>query len=66
MLGKGSLWVNGHNAGRFWQIGPQYSLFIPREWLRLGENEVIVFDLLDRSERRLAGTTAPLFAPIFE
>jgi beta-galactosidase len=66
MLGKGSLWVNGNNAGRFWHIGPQYSLFIPREWLRLGTNEVIVFDLIERSERRLAGTTSPIFAPISE
>jgi beta-galactosidase len=66
MLGKGALWVNGHNAGRFWQIGPQYSLFVPREWLRPGANEVIAFDLIERSERRIAGTTAPIFAPLAE
>jgi beta-galactosidase len=44
--GKGYLWVNGHNAGRYWSIGPQQSLFIPQEWLRPGPNELILLDLL--------------------
>jgi hypothetical protein len=26
-LGKGFVWVNGHNLGRSWSIGPQQSLF---------------------------------------
>ncbi len=42
-LGKGSLWVNGHHAGRFWQIGPQHALYVPAPWLRTGLNEVIAF-----------------------
>jgi beta-galactosidase len=29
-LGKGFVWVNGHNLGRSWSIGPQQSLFLPR------------------------------------
>ena len=28
-LGKGQLWVNGHNLGRFWKIGPQRTLLYP-------------------------------------
>jgi len=52
-LRKGSLWVNGHNAGRFWDIGPQHSLYIPGVWLRPGFNEVIALDLFahDRPPR---------------
>lgn len=42
-LGKGSLWVNGHHAGRFWRIGPQRALYVPAPWLRAGRNEVIAF-----------------------
>jgi beta-galactosidase len=42
--GKGLVWVNGHNVGRYWKIGPQQSLFVPAEWMRKGKNEVIVFD----------------------
>jgi hypothetical protein len=42
---KGVVWVNGHNLGRYWDIGPQRRLYCPAPWLKAGENEVIVFDL---------------------
>ncbi len=45
-LKKGIVWVNGHNLGRFWEIGPQKRLYCPGPWLHPGRNEVIVFDLL--------------------
>jgi beta-galactosidase len=44
-LGKGVVWVNGHLLGRFWNIGPMGSLFLPGAWLHSGNNEVIVMDL---------------------
>jgi beta-galactosidase len=44
---KGAVWVNGHHLGRFWNIGPQQTLFVPAPWLKRGKNEVIVFDLAD-------------------
>jgi beta-galactosidase len=42
---KGVVWVNGHNLGRYWEIGPQKRLFCPASWLKRGLNEIIVFDL---------------------
>ena len=42
---KGVVWVNGHNLGRFWQIGPQKRLYCPASWLKNSENVIIVFDL---------------------
>lgn len=42
---KGFVWVNGHNLGRYWEIGPQTRLYCPATWLRQGENEMIIFDL---------------------
>ena len=42
---KGVVWVNGHNLGRYWDIGPQKRLYCPAPWLKAGENEVIVLDL---------------------
>ena len=42
---KGMAWVNGHNLGRFWDIGPQQRLYVPASWLRTGRNEVVVLDL---------------------
>lgn len=43
--GKGMVWVNGYNIGRFWKIGPQQTLFMPGCWLRKGKNEIIILDL---------------------
>jgi beta-galactosidase len=63
-LGKGNLWINGHNAGRFWSIGPQYTLYVPASWLRMGQNEAIIYDLYSREVRTLSGRTTPLWAPI--
>ncbi|MBN2633591.1 MAG: beta-galactosidase [Bacteroidales bacterium] len=42
---KGIVWVNGHNLGRYWNIGPQKRLFCPGPWLKTGMNEVLIFDL---------------------
>jgi beta-galactosidase len=41
---KGVVWVNGHNLGRYWMIGPQYRLYCPASWLRRGRNEILIFD----------------------
>jgi beta-galactosidase len=41
---KGMVWVNGHNLGRYWEIGPQKRLYCPAPWLKKGENEMIVLD----------------------
>ena len=57
---KGVVWVNGHNLGRYWDIGPQKRLYCPASWLKAGENEVIVFDLhkTEASPLRGAGGAA--------
>ena len=42
--GKGCVFVNGFNIGRFWEIGPQKRLYLPAPLLKKGENEIIVFE----------------------
>ncbi|CAE7749518.1 BGAL17, partial [Symbiodinium pilosum] len=42
---KGFACVNGFNLGRFWEVGPQQSLYIPYPVLRRGRNEVLIFDI---------------------
>jgi beta-galactosidase len=42
---KGIVYVNGHNLGRYWNIGPQHRLYCPAAWLKKGTNHIIVFDL---------------------
>ncbi|MBR5529817.1 MAG: beta-galactosidase [Oscillospiraceae bacterium] len=39
---KGFVVVNGFNLGRYWEIGPQRSLYLPGALLK-DENEIIVF-----------------------
>ena len=41
---KGFASINGFNLGRYWEIGPQHTLYIPGPLLKQGENELIVFD----------------------
>lgn len=45
-FGKGQVYVNGHAIGRFWNIGPQQTLYLPGCWLEQGRNEVIVLDVV--------------------
>ena len=41
---KGFVTINGFNVGRYWEIGPQQTLYVPASILREGENEIIVFE----------------------
>ncbi|MCZ2396600.1 MAG: beta-galactosidase [Chitinophagales bacterium] len=52
---KGVLYVNGHNLGRYWNIGPQQRLYCPASFLKKGENEILVFDLLQQQAASVQG-----------
>ncbi|XP_077619815.1 beta-galactosidase-1-like protein 2 [Crocuta crocuta] len=41
---KGVVFINGQNLGRYWNIGPQETLYLPGAWLDQGINQVIVFE----------------------
>ena len=56
---KGILWVNGHNLGRYWNIGPQKRLYCPSSWLREGMNEIMIFDLLQTEAKTVTGAKTP-------
>ncbi|MDY0908673.1 beta-galactosidase family protein [Microbacterium sp. CFBP9034] len=43
--GKGSVWINGANIGRYWSRGPQHTLYVPAPLLHVGRNEIIVLEL---------------------
>jgi len=55
---KGVVWVNGHNLGRYWDIGPQLRLYCPASWLKAGENDVVVVDLLKNEPSPLKGVAS--------
>ncbi len=49
--GKGIVFVNGHNLGRYWQVGPQQTLYLPGVWLKEGENKIVIFEQLNEKEQ---------------
>lgn len=46
MWGKGVMFINGFNLGRYWPlVGPQITLYLPRELLRVGSNTISMIEL---------------------
>jgi beta-galactosidase len=43
-LGHGSVWVNGHNIGRYPEKINVSSLYIPECWLKSGLNQLVIYD----------------------
>ncbi|WP_369073224.1 beta galactosidase jelly roll domain-containing protein [Hymenobacter coccineus] len=62
--GKGVAWVNGHNLGRYWAIGPQQTLYVPAEWLRKGANTVTVLELLKPQQSALTTLDHPILSEL--
>ena len=58
--GKGFVVVNGHNLGRYWKIGPQQTIYLPAEWLKKGNNEIEVFEMLKPAQTGLNGIEMPV------
>ncbi|MGW4755931.1 beta-galactosidase [Streptomyces chartreusis] len=42
---KGQAWINGFHLGRYWNRGPQHTLYVPAPILRPGTNELILLEL---------------------
>ncbi|MEO6230313.1 MAG: beta-galactosidase family protein [Ferruginibacter sp.] len=58
--GKGVVWINGHNLGRYWEKGPQQTIYVPAEWLKKGKNEVVVFEMLKPGQNELHSLQRPI------
>ena len=57
--GKGCVFLNGFNLGRYWEVGPQKRLYIPAPLFRQGRNEIVVFE----TEGKAAGSIQLMDAP---
>jgi beta-galactosidase len=57
---KGMVYVNGHNLGRFWEIGPQQTLYLPGIWLKKGQNEIIILDMVGTTTPTVTGLRQPI------
>eukprot|EP01064_Diplonema_japonicum_P015192 TRINITY_DN22959_c0_g1_i1.p1 TRINITY_DN22959_c0_g1~~TRINITY_DN22959_c0_g1_i1.p1 ORF type:complete len:779 (+),score=175.20 TRINITY_DN22959_c0_g1_i1:42-2339(+) len=63
-FGKGMVWVNGFNLGRYWESqGPQHALFLPADKLKSGNNDVVILELEEaKQDLTIAFTDSPNFS----
>lgn len=58
--GKGIVFVNGHNLGRYWHIGPQQTLYLPGCWLKKGKNKIVIFEQLKGGKTSVSAIDHPV------
>ncbi|MCR8634369.1 glycoside hydrolase family 35 protein [Paenibacillus radicis (ex Xue et al. 2023)] len=56
---KGVAFINGFNLGRYWNVGPQKTLYVPGPLLRDGDNELILFELHGSKHAEVAFIDVP-------
>jgi len=49
--GKGIVFINGIHIGRYWNVGPQQTLYVPGVWLKEGENKIFIFEQLNKEPK---------------
>ena len=59
--GKGVIIVNGVNLGRYWNRGPYLSLYCPKEFLHVGENDIIIFETEGKNITNVSFSDSPLY-----
>lgn len=57
--GKGVVFINGFNLGRFWEIGPQFKLYLPGPLLNIGNNEIVIFETEGKVKDHIILTKVP-------
>lgn len=60
-FGKGVVLVNGFNIGRYWDIGPTLSLYVPGALLKKGTNKVVIFETEGRYQNEIEFIKSPKY-----
>ncbi len=59
--GKGIVFINGINLGRYWKVGPQQTLYLPGCYLKKGKNSIVIFEQQnDTKQQSLSGIKTPI------
>lgn len=61
---KGQAWINGFHLGRYWNRGPQRTLYVPAPVLRPGPNELVLLELNATTSARAEFTDTPDLGPV--
>jgi beta-galactosidase len=59
---KGTVYVNGINIGRYWNVGPQLSLYCPAPFLKKGANTLDIIELELSEAQPIQGLKTPLYS----
>ncbi|MFC0275295.1 beta-galactosidase family protein [Enterococcus devriesei] len=65
-FGKGVVFVNQTNIGRFWEVGPTLSLYIPKGLLTVGVNEIVIFETEGTYQPEISLLKEPLYKEMKE
>ncbi|MFM0779965.1 glycoside hydrolase family 35 protein [Streptococcus suis] len=63
-FGKGVVFVNNVNIGRFWEKGPILYLYIPKGYLKKGENEIVVFETEGKYREKISFSQEPVYKEV--
>ena len=61
--GKGIVFINGINIGRYWSVGPQQTLYLPGCWLKKGKNTIVIFEQKNETIQKVVRS---ILTPILE
>jgi beta-galactosidase len=59
----GVVWVNGHNLGRYWNVGDGRSIYLPSSWEKKGENTITVLEMGTPPENAQIAGAAKMVRP---
>jgi beta-galactosidase len=65
-FGKGIVFVNQTNIGRFWEVGPTLSLYVPGDLLNEGTNEIVIFETEGTFQPQIQLIKEPLYKEMKE
>lgn len=58
--GCGVVWINGHNLGRFWKLGPTQTLYVPAPFMKATANQIVVWDLFPNNSPCIISVKQPI------
>jgi beta-galactosidase len=62
--GKGVVWINGFNLGRYWSRGPQHTLYVPAPLVRSIGNELLILELHATDVSSVSFVSGPDLGPL--
>lgn len=59
--GKGLIFINGFNLGRYWNVGPTQYLYVPSPLWKKGKNKLVVFETEGTEIKTMTFSDDPIY-----